>query len=123
MQEEDLTEQFLKELEEFEDDIQQKQKLEDQTNLLQNFEELGNLETEGKMDEETLEFFKKTLGDGSKDYIQKQKEDLEEDGLYNATIGKITGIQDGSIDDELTDDEEAQLIIDAHNLITKISTK
>jgi hypothetical protein len=44
------------------------------------------------MDEETLEFFKKTLGDGSMDYIQKQKADLEEDGLYEATVSKISGI-------------------------------
>jgi hypothetical protein len=42
------------------------------------------------MDEETLEFFKKTLGDGRIDYIQKQKEDLYEDGLYEKTISKIT---------------------------------
>lgn len=121
--EEDLTEQFLKELEEFEEDVYQQQKLEDKSDFFQNFDELNNIEENGKMDEETLEFFKKTLGDGRIDYIQKQKEDLYEDGLYEKTISKITQIQSDPSEDNLNDDTEAQLIIDAHNLITKISTK
>lgn len=117
MQEEDLTEQFLKELEEFEQDVHQQEKLEEHHNALQ------NVDDEGNMDEETKEFFKAALGDGTKDYIQKQKDEMEADGLYQTTISKINALQDGSMEDDLDDDQEAQFIIDAHNLITKISTK
>lgn len=59
------------------------------------------------MDDETLEFFKKTLGDGSQDYIQKQKADLEEDGLLNQILTKIEDVEFLQSIDRMGSDQEA----------------
>ena len=113
--EEDLTEQFLQELEEFEEDIGQQNQPDDDSSS-DNNSETNNL------DQETLDFLKKALGDGTQDYIKKQKEDLESDGLHESTLAKINEFQSNQTNTKLNDDQEAQLIIDAHNLITKITT-
>lgn len=71
MEDDSLTLQFLKELQQFEEDVGDAEQHQDYDQALKNFEELNELEDNFKMDEETLEFFKKTLGDGSQDYISK----------------------------------------------------
>ena len=107
-----LTEEFLNDLEDLDRDVQetQNQKIEGALDL--------------KMDEETLEDFKKHFGPGTKDYVEKLKDELNEDGLYEKTLNHVDEIALGAAPDQSRrGDQQAQIMIDANNLITRINQK